>query len=32
MKALFFFEMSGTIHPATQCHIPEDVEASAALL
>jgi hypothetical protein len=32
MKALFIYETSGTTHPATQCHIPEDMEASAGLL
>jgi len=32
IKALLFFDMSGTTHPATQCYIPEDMEASAALL
>ena len=32
MKALFFYETSGTTLPATQCHIREDMEASAALL
>jgi len=32
MKALIFYEMSGSTHPATQRHIPEDMEAAAALL
>jgi hypothetical protein len=25
MKAMQTFEMSGTAHPMTQCHIPEDL-------
>jgi hypothetical protein len=32
IKALFFFATSGTTQPATQRHIPEDVETAAALL
>jgi hypothetical protein len=32
IKALFFFEISGTTNPAIQRHIPEDSKASAALL